>query len=209
MSDMRTLKIDRRRVAKRTLVEVEHVLREGDVIAFPTETAYGLAADPRNPKAVRKVFLVKGRSLAKALPFVAASAKDVVRHFALTPAALRLGRKHWPGPLTIVLPFKKGSPLARVARTSGQKTGAVRVPASAWARAVAAAAGGIATSTSANVSGDSTVYAAAEVLASFRGRRHAPALVLDAGKLPKRAPSTIVAFEKGKAVVLRQGTVKI
>jgi L-threonylcarbamoyladenylate synthase len=202
---MRTIKITRTRVQKKALAEAERTLLAGEAVAFPTETAYGLAADPRNPKAVREVFRIKGRSSAKALPFIAANVAAVAKQFILKGGAADMGRKHWPGPLTLVLPFKRGSVLAKV---SGQTTGAVRVPASAWARALADAVGGIVTSTSANMSGDGTYYSAAKVIASFRGRR-ALALVLDAGTLPQRLPSTIVAFKKGKAVVLRQGTVKI
>lgn len=203
---MRALSITRTRVTKAALAEAAAALLAGHVVAFPTETAYGLAADPGNAKAVQEVFRIKGRAKSKALPFVAASAAEVSRHFRMHAAEARLARKHWPGPLTLVLSFKRGSVLAKA---SGQTTGAVRVPASAWARAIARAAGGVATSTSANVSGDSTVYEAKKVIASFQKRRHAPALVLDAGKLPLRPPSTIVAFKKGKAVVLRQGTVRI
>ena len=201
---MRVINITRTRVGKKALAEVRRALLAAEVVAFPTETAYGLAADPRNPKAVREVFRIKGRSGAKALPFVAAGEAAVAKQFVLKGRAAGLARKHWPGALTIVLPFKKGSMLAKV---SGQKTGGVRVPASAWARAVARAAGGIATSTSANLSGEKSIYGAAKVIAAFRGRR-APAIVLDAGTLPQRPPSTVVAFKNGKAVVLRQGTVK-
>ncbi len=203
---MRTVKITRTRVGKKALAEARRVLLAGEVLVFPTETAYGLAADPRSAHAVREVFSIKGRSRRKPLPFIAAAYADVAKHFLLAGKAAKNARAHWPGPLTVVLPFKKGSVIAKV---SGQKFGAVRVPGSAWARAVARAAGGIVTSTSANVSGDSAIYGASKVIAAFRGRRHVPSVVLDAGTLPQRPPSTIVRFEKEKVIVLRQGSVKI
>ena len=98
---MRSIKITRTRVQKKALAEAERALLAGEVVAFPTETAYGLAADPRNPKAVGEVFRIKGRSTAKALPFVAADAPSVAKQFVLKGKAQSLARKYWPGPLTI------------------------------------------------------------------------------------------------------------
>lgn len=196
----------RTRVAQRALAEAAAVLRSGGVVAVPTETAYGLAADPGDAAAVRRVFRIKGRPVGKPLPLIASCLADVRRTFVLEGRALALARKHWPGPLTIVLPFRKGG---RLPAAAGERTGAVRVPRSAWARALAKAAGGLVTSTSANVSGEAPIYDARKVVASFRGRRHAPDLVLDAGKLPVRKPSTIVRVKKGKIEVLREGPIKV
>ncbi|HTM69024.1 MAG TPA: L-threonylcarbamoyladenylate synthase [Candidatus Binatia bacterium] len=202
---MRIIKIDRRRVSKKALAEAAAVLRAGGVIVMPTETAYGLAADPAVRAAVASVFRIKGRPGGKPLPLIAASAADVRERFVLAGPARKLATAHWPGPLTLVLPYKRGGRLP----ASPGPTAAVRVPASVWARALAKAAGGLITSTSANVSGEATLYDAAKVVASFRGRRTAPALVLDAGKLPVRRPSTIAALKRGKMVVLRPGAVKV
>lgn len=203
---MRSLKINRTRISKRALTEAADVLRDGGVAVFPTETAYGLAVDPRNARAVAEVFRIKGRSTRKSLPYVAASVAAVRKHFQLKGAAAKLAARHWPGPLTLILPFKKGS---AIAKACGEKTGAVRVPSSAWARAIAKAAGGIATSTSANVSGAETLYKGTQIVKEFNSRKRKPSLLLDAGALPKRAPSTIVGFLKGNALVIRQGSVRI
>ena len=98
----------------------------------------------------------------------------------------------------------------RALQVQAQRDGAVRVPKSAWARAVARAAGGLVTSTSANLSGDAAIYDPADVVRAFRGRRHEPALLIDAGPLPARPPSTIVrAGKRGMMEVLRQGAVKV
>lgn len=203
---MRVVKINRRRTSIRVLAEAARAFRDGGVVAMPTETAYGLAADPADAAAVRRVFRIKGRPARKPLPFIAASTAAVRRTFILEGRALALARKHWPGPLTLVLPFRPG---ARLPAAAAETSGAVRVPRSAWARALAKAAGGLVTSTSANVSGEAPIYDARKVVASFRGRRHAPDLVLDAGKLPVRKPSTIVRVKKGKIEVLREGPIKV
>lgn len=202
---MRVLRVDKRRVTKRALAEAAEVLRAGGAVVMPTETAYGLAADPADRRAVAGVFRIKGRPSRKPLPLVAASLADVRRRFVLVGRAAALAARHWPGPLTLVLPYKKGAVLP----ASPGATAAVRVPRSAWARALARVAGGLVTSTSANVSGDATLYDARAAIRSFRGRPVAPALVLDAGKLPVRRPSTIVAVKRGKMEVLRQGPVRV
>ncbi len=203
---MRVIEIRRHRISKRAVAEAAAVLCGGGVIAMPTETAYGLAALPSDAAAVRRVFRIKGRPSCKPLPLIAASVADVRRAFLLDGRALALARKHWPGPLTIVLPFRKG---VRLPAAAGERTGAVRVPGSVWARALAKAAGGLITSTSANVSGEAPIYDARRVVASFRGRRYAPGMVLDAGTLPVRRPSTIIRVKKGNIEVLREGQVKV
>ncbi|HTK04016.1 MAG TPA: L-threonylcarbamoyladenylate synthase [Candidatus Eisenbacteria bacterium] len=203
---MKIIRISRNRVSRRPLGEAAAVLAAGGAIVMPTETAYGLAADPANAAAVAGVFRIKGRPGRKPLPLIAASIADVRRAFVLSGQAATLAKKHWPGPLTLVLPLKKG---VRLAAAAGERTGAVRVPASAWARAIAEAAGGLITSTSANVSGEATLYDARQVIASFRGRHRLPELVLDAGRLPVRRPSTIARVKRGTIEILRQGTVKV
>ena len=189
---MRTIKIARTRVSKRALKEAADVLRSGGVVVFPTETSYGLAVDPSNPKAVRRVYAIKERSKRKPLPFIASSQRSIEKMFTLRGKARALALRYWPGPLTLVLSFKKG-----------RKTGAVRVPSSVWARAIAHAAGGLVTSTSANISGESAVYNSRGIARSFAGRDHIPDLFLNAGVLPKRRASTIVRVKNDTIEVLR------
>lgn len=203
---MRVIKVSRNRLSRRVLDEVAAVLAAGGTVVMPTETAYGIAADPHSAKAVAAVYLAKGRPRRKPLPLIAASVADVRATFDLRGPVSALARRHWPGPLTLVLPLKSG---IRLPATAGERDGAVRVPKSAWARAIAAAAGGLVTSTSANVSGDATIYDPRDVVRSFRHRRHAPTLLLDAGPLPVRKPSTIVRLKRGMMEVLRQGSVKV
>lgn len=202
---MRVLRINPLRVSGAALAEASAVLRAGGVVVFPTETAYGLAADPTSGAAVRRIFAIKGRQETKPLPLVAADAAAVRRVFSVNPALARLSRR-WPAPLTLVLRRRPGQ---RLPALLGRKDGAVRVPASPCARALAQAAGGLATSTSANLSGGPNPYSGAAVRAAFAGRAEQPDLLLDAGPLRKNPPSTIVAVRLGQPVVLRQGEERV
>ena len=202
---MRVLRINPSRVSVAALEKAAAVLRSGGVVAFPTETTYGLAVDPSCGDAVRRIFAIKGRAVTKPLPLVAAEAAAVRRAFA-TGSGMKKLADRWPAPLTLILPRRPG---LRLPALMGRRGGAVRVPTSPWARALAQAAGGLVTSTSANVSGGSNSYSGAAVRAAFAGRTQQPDLLLDAGPLPKRPPSTIVAVRLGRPVVLRQGEERV
>ena len=203
---MRTIKIDRRRVGAGALAAAVAAVKAGQVVVFPTETAYGLAADPANRRAVASIFAIKGRSKEKQLPFIAASPAQAEAFVRLGSAARALARRRWPGPLTIVAPVRAGVKLAGAA---AGPTAAVRVPALAWARALAAGLGRPVTSTSANLSGQPAVYSPRDIRRVFAGRRRQPDLFLDAGPLPRRRPSTIVRFKRGKIEILRPGPVEV
>ncbi len=126
--------------------------RAGGIIAFPTDTLFGVAADGRNLEAVQRVFQVKHRPLDKPLPILladAAAVGEVTQEDYLTPGARRLMRRYWPGALTIVLPAKPG--LVEGTHQSGKV--AVRVPNHPVALAVLRAFGGPLATTSANISG--------------------------------------------------------
>jgi L-threonylcarbamoyladenylate synthase len=198
-------KIDGEAVDEGALAEAAAVLRAGGVVAFPTETSYGLAADPRSSAAVRRIFAIKGRPETKPLPLIAADVAAVRRAFAI-PHALRSLAACWPAPLTLILPRHLGQ---RLPALLGRRDGAVRVPDHAWARALAAACDGLVTATSANVSGAPNLYSGTAVRRTFAGRPVQPDLILDAGRLPPRQPSTIVAMRRGQPVVLRQGEYRL
>ena len=128
-------------------------IRTGGIVAIPTDTLYGLAANPFDAKAaVARVFAAKGRPQSQALPLIAADAAQVeVAHRPLSAAAGRLARRFWPGPLTLLLPAPVT--LARDVVGGTGRVG-VRVPAHHIACAVAASVGTPITATSANVSGE-------------------------------------------------------
>jgi L-threonylcarbamoyladenylate synthase len=203
---MRTIRINRSRVSRRALAEALSVLRRGGVVVYPTETAYGLAADPTDTSAARHVFLIKGRSGKKSLPLIFSSARQVENFAVLKGKIGSLARRQWPGALTVVIkPRTKFAP--GVAAKDG--TVAARVPGLAWPRALAAALGRPITSTSANLSGQPATYRASEIIRVFRGRKYQPDLFLDAGDLPPRPASTIVRLRRGRIEVLRQGHIRI
>jgi L-threonylcarbamoyladenylate synthase len=175
-------------------------------VVHPTESSYGLAADPRNAAAMNRLFSMKGRTSSKSVLVLVHSMAQAEKTVKLTGKLKMLARKNWPGPLTVVAPAKTE---LYVAGGSSVKDAAVRVPASLWAREIAKTFGGPITSTSANVSGDSAAYSADAVRKAFRGREIKPDLLLDAGRLPDRPPTTLVRMKGSRIEVLRQGILEV
>lgn len=206
---MRVIKINRHRISKKVLDEVAAALRAGQVVAYPTETAYGLAADPDNADAVAQVYRIKGRPDYKPLPLIASDIQMVRKYAKLSGKLAQLAEKHWPGPLTLILSLRGAAVLRPRGNPVSQRTVAIRVPASVIARKIATALGHPITSTSANLSGRPTIYSGSGVITTFANRKFQPDIILDAGALPMHLPSTIIALEHGKVKVLRQGEIKI
>jgi L-threonylcarbamoyladenylate synthase len=177
-------------------------LRKGGVVAFPTETFYGLAADPRSADAVKKVFAVKHRPPDHPLPLIAGSIEQIADHVGtMTPLAVRLALRAWPGPLTLIIP---ASPvLCDDVHLSTGKV-AVRVPADDVARILASSAGHAITSTSANLSGDPPASTAERVMATLAGSID---VLIDAGPTPAGLPSTIVDVTGEAPVLVRAGVI--
>ena len=175
-------------------------MRSGLVVAYPTDTLYGLAVDPANSGAVTKLFSLKGRALDKAIPLIAADVGQVRAWTTMTPLAERLAAAFWPGPLTLVLRAAVEMDV-RVMAEGG--TVAIRVPDQPIARALAAAAGCPVTSTSANPSGLPPTADPDEVA------RALPAIdvLIDGGVTPGGAPSTIVDATGTQPVLIREGAI--
>lgn len=180
--------------------QAARTLAAGGLVAFPTETVYGLGADATNGAAVARLYEAKGRpSFNPLIAHVAdASAAPALARF--DPAAERLAAAFWPGPLTLVLAKRANCPVAELA-TAGLDTIAVRVPGHPLARAILAAFGRPVVAPSANRSGHVSPTTAQHVLADLRGRIE---LVVDGGPTPMGLESTIVACLDG-AVLLRPG----
>jgi L-threonylcarbamoyladenylate synthase len=182
--------------------EAARLLRAGRLVAFPTETVYGLGGDAANPAAIARIFHAKGRPASHPLIVHVsglAAAREWVR--AMPEAATRLAEAFWPGPLTIVLP-KAGHVLPAV--TGGQDTVALRAPAHPVARALLAAFGGGIAAPSANRYGRISPTRAADVREELGD---SVALVLDGGDCEVGLESTIVACLGGKVTLLRPGAV--
>jgi L-threonylcarbamoyladenylate synthase len=176
------------------------VLQRGGVVAYPTDTVYGIAVDPRHDEAAERLFAVKGRERGMAVPLIAADAEQAFAAGLFGPRERRLAEHFWPGPLSIVVPAAAG--LSR-AVLGGRDTVAVRVPAHAVARALAGAFGFCITATSANRSGEPATQSPDAV------GENLPALdlLLAAGDAPGGPPSTIVAFDAEGPVLVRAGAV--
>jgi L-threonylcarbamoyladenylate synthase len=178
------------------------VLRGGGLVAFPTETVYGLGARADDPRAVAEIYRVKGRPADKPLIVHVASVEQARRFVARWPArAEALARAFWPGPLTLVLPRAFSVPDAVTARG---ETVAVRAPAHPVAIALLEACGFALAAPSANRAGAPAPTSAAEVLRALGG---AIPLVLDGGSCGTGAPSTIVDLGTAtdELVLLREG----
>ncbi len=180
------------------------IIRRGEVVAFPTETVYGLGADATNAAAVARIFAIKSRpsfdplivhiDTPGLLPGVAS---------AVPPAAALLVERFWPGPLTVVLP--KGDRIPAIV-TAGLASVAVRVPDHPVARALIAAAGCPIAAPSANPFGYVSPTAAAHVDAQLSAR---VALILDGGPCRVGVESTIVSFVESEPALLRHGGIAL
>ena len=178
-------------------------LAAGEIVAFPTDTLYGLAVDPRRPDAVARLFALKGRAAGAAAPLVAANADQAsLAVQAWTPLARRLAERFWPGPLSLVL---DAEPALDPAALGGGVTVAIRVPAHAVARALASAFGHPITATSANRSGAPPAVDAPAVVAELGD---GAAVVLDGGPAAGKRPSTIVDARGSRPRLLRAGAIE-
>lgn len=200
----RALVVDPRHPDPAAIGEAARLLRGAGLVAFPTETFYGLGADALDGAAVARVFQVKGRPTDKPLLVLIASlamAAEVAR--AVPPRARRLASRYWPGPLTLILPARPGLPSALTADTG---TIGVRVPGHAVALALVEAAGGPVTAPSANVHGAAPPRTAAEVLAGLADRVD---LVLDGGPTAGGPPSTLLDVTGVRPRVVRAGAITL
>ncbi len=197
----RVLQVDPRRPTPAVLADGAAVLRAGGLVAFPTETFYGLGAAALDGRAARRIFELKGRPEGKPLLALVDSLEMAERLGALTPAARALAARHWPGPLTLVVAARPGVP-AEV--TAGTGTIGVRVSSHPVATGLVATLGAPVTAPSANPSGAAPPTTAAAVLAYFEDRID---LVLDGGPTPGGAPSTVLDTTVEPPRVLREGAV--
>jgi L-threonylcarbamoyladenylate synthase len=185
------------------IAEAAGILAAGGLVAFPTETVYGLGADATNGSAVARLYAAKRRPTFNPLIVHVADRATAQRLGKFDAAASALAAAFWPGPLTLVLPKADDCPIADLA-TAGLDTIAVRVPAHAVAHALIAAAGWPLVAPSANRSGHVSPTTAAHVAADLDGRID---LILDGGPTPVGVESTIVACTSGHPVLLRAGGV--
>jgi L-threonylcarbamoyladenylate synthase len=186
------------------LDEAVAVLRQGGVIAYPTDTVYGLAADVWQPEALARLYAVKGRPVAKALPvIIGALAQLTPLVTTLSVNAQRLIEAFWPGPLTLLLPPHESVPPGLLG--DSDRIG-VRWPNSMLNQQLALGLGGAITASSANRSGAPVALSAAEVAAQL-----APVLdlILDGGPVASPEVSTILDITSAPPCLLRAGRISV
>ncbi|HUG34829.1 MAG TPA: L-threonylcarbamoyladenylate synthase [Anaerolineales bacterium] len=178
------------------------VLKEGGLVAFPTDTVYGVGALVYDGKAVESIYTAKDRPIEKAIPVLLADTIDMEQVGQDIPEiAYKIAARFWPGPLTCLVPKKLTLPES----VSANPTVGVRVPDHDVARALLRAAGPMAV-TSANISGGQSPTSAQEVLAQLNGRIP---LVIDGGKTPGGIPSTLVDCTTSELTILREGPISL
>ena len=176
------------------------VLKHGGLVAFPTDTVYGLAALPFKEEYVEGLFSAKGRNNSRAIAILVGDYKDlpkVTDH--LDETSSHLAHRFWPGPLTLVVPKLAGLPNA----LSQDDTIGVRMPDHPIALALLRQIGPLAV-TSANISGKENANTAEEVLNQLNGRVH---LILDGGRTLGGVPSTVVNCNTPALTILREGPI--
>ena len=183
--------------AVRRALEILHI---GGLIAFPTDTAYGLAAELHSPQGILRLYEAKGRDESKAIPVLIGSVEQLVQVTdGLSGRASLLAARYWPGALTLVVPRRPDLPN----ELSELPTVGVRMPDHPFALELLRASGPLAV-TSANSSGMPSPQTAEDVLAQLDGRIE---LVLDGGPCPGGVPSTVVDCTGEELKILRQGAI--
>ncbi len=180
------------------------VVRAGGVIAYPTDTFYGLGADPRDPEAVRRLFTIKGREAGQPILLLLHDRSEVAAWAsAVTPSAERLMDRFWPGPLTLVFP---ATPHVLPGLTGGGGTIGLRVPGNELTRELLRHLGTALTGTSANRSGGRDPRTVKEVMREVGDRVD---LILDGGVTTGDRPSTVVDVTVEPPRIIRQGILDI
>lgn len=178
------------------------ILHAGGLVAFPTDTVYGVGALAFDGQAVESIYAAKDRPIEKAIPVLIGDIQDVEKVGVNIPEpARRLAARFWPGPLTILVPKRAELPDG----VSATSTVGLRVPDHAVARALLHAAGPMAV-TSANISGAQSPVTAQEVYEQLGGRI---ALIIDGGKTPGGIPSTLVDCSGEEVKILREGPISL
>lgn len=180
------------------------VLRAGGVILYPTDTLYGLGADALSDAAVAKVYVIKGRDEKRPLHAIVRDLTMAHRYAEINELALALASAYMPGPLSLILKKKVG---IDTGIGKDMDTFCVRIPDNRFCLELAQAFGRPYTTTSANVAGAAPHRSIAAILDQLGDTAALIDLVIDAGELPERAPSTIVNVSTGEAEIVREGAI--
>ena len=191
--------------SEQAIAEAARLILAGQPVAVPTETVYGLAADATNGEAVARIYEAKGRPSFNPLIVHVSDVEQARQIGDFDDQAIALAHRHWPGPLTLVVPLKAEAPIASLV-TAGLPSIGIRVPAHPAMQALLGAVGRPLAAPSANASGSISPTRAEHVRASLGGRIP---LILDAGPCERGLESTIVAATGGPLRLLRPGPIAV
>lgn len=195
-------KIENRQLNSDIIKKAGNILREGGLVAFPTETVYGLGADALNENAAKKIYAAKGRPSDNPLIIHITNMEALEKIVSDIPAAARtVAEKYWPGPLTMI--FHKSS-IVPFGTTGGLDTVAVRMPSHEAARAVIEAGGGYIAAPSANTSGRPSPTKAEHVEEDLKGKID---MIVDGGPVEIGVESTILDMSVTPPMILRPGAI--
>lgn len=197
---MEILKVD----DPQAVVQATEVLHAGGVILYPTDTLYGLGADALSDGAVAKVRDIKGRDATKPIHAIVADVQMAAKYGAINEVAFALACAYMPGPLTLILKKNEG---IDTGIANDMDTFGIRIPDNRFCLDLAKAFGQPYTTTSANISGAESGRSVETILAQLGEKAQMIDLVIDAGELPERLPSTVVDTSTGTAKVLREGAI--
>lgn len=200
--ETKIIKIDKKQMNKSMIQEAGDILKKGGLVAFPTETVYGLGADALNEEAAAKIYAAKGRPSDNPL-IVHITHMEALDKIArdVPPAAVKIADRHWPGPLTMIFQKKDIVPYGT---TGGLETVAVRMPSHEIAREVIDAGGGFIAAPSANTSGRPSPTTAQHVEEDMDGRIE---MIVDGGPVEIGVESTILDMTVEPPMILRPGAV--
>lgn len=174
------------------------ILKNGGVVAYPTETCYGLACDATNTRAIRRIYKIKGREAKKPISIIVADLRTMGKYGKIDARIKKLARKFMPGPLSIITRKTKAIP-----SILNPDEICFRISSNKIANALAQRLGKPITATSANVSGERPIYKVRELISAFSGKVD---MVINAGDLRRTKPSTVVCM-KNEPKLIRKGPI--
>jgi len=189
---------------QRQVTTAIHILKTGGVVAYPTDTVYGLGAEMKNMRAIERIFEIKGRPKGMALPLLLSDLSQLTTIASSVPlTALQLAEAFFPGALTVILPKSDNVPDLI---TAGKKTIAFRIPNHPIPLALIKGTGTPIVGTSANLSGQPSAMTATDVATQIGKKVD---MIIDGGKCPGGIESTIIDLTGEKPVIRRQGAISV
>lgn len=188
------------------IVDAVEILKKGGSVVYPTDTVYGLGVNPFDDFAVRRLFRIKKRSVNKPVPLIVKSIAMAKKLAYMNARKEKILRTLWPGAVSVVL-YKREIISSFI--SAGAQTVALRIPASDFCADLIKAFNGPLTSTSANISGEQATNDVKVIMERFREEMHKPDLIIDAGVLEIKQPSTVIDLTSEKPKILRVGPVKV